>query len=141
MQKITIIGNIGADAEVKNLQSGKQILSFSVGVSEKRNGQSETTWYNCTGFSENHVKLAQYIKKGNKIYIEGKPAARAYLANDGSARLSNDILINMVEFLSSANQNGPVNEPAQNNYQKAATQNPLPGHAVNYDSGGDDLPF
>lgn len=71
MQKISIIGNIGNDAVVKS-SGNSQFVTFNVAVTSRRkNGENvheNTNWYDC---SFDNVKLAEYLKKGTKVYLEG----------------------------------------------------------------------
>jgi len=69
MQTISIIGNMGKDAEVKNF-SGKDYTVFSVGVSEKKGTENVTTWWNVYKYGKNEG-LLQYLKKGTKVFISG----------------------------------------------------------------------
>ncbi|GAB3519471.1 single-stranded DNA-binding protein [Emticicia fontis] len=72
MQKLTIIGNIGKDAEIFNHSSG-QFLGITVAcTTRKKNGnevQETTNWYDCT---TDNIKLLDYLKKGTKVYVEGR---------------------------------------------------------------------
>lgn len=141
MIKIQFIGNLGKDAEVKTTQGGKSYLSFSVGVSETRQGgQSETTWLNCSAWSENMVngKLKGYLKKGTKVYVEGKPTPRAYNNQAGEAVVSNDVMVNMVELCGGQTQQKTA--PAQTPTPQPARQPEAQGFGDNPNMG-DDLPF
>lgn len=102
MQKLQIIGYIGKDAEVKDI-SNNQIINFSVAVSEsyKKDGETitNTTWYECSKFG-NNVAVAQFLKKGTQVYVEGKPANRYFKKDDGSITLINGINVSSIELLS-----------------------------------------
>ena len=94
LNRTEIIGRVGADAEVKDFPTS-QLISFSVAVSESyTNKQGEkvtnTTWVECSRWT-NNVSIAQYIKKGDLIYVEGKMNNRAYLGSDGEAKVVNGI--------------------------------------------------
>ena len=107
MQQIQIIGTLGNDAEVKDLQNN-QVIEFSVAVNETwvdKDGQKQTktTWFNCAKWG-NNTNVAQYIKKGDKIYVSGKSNNRAYLKNDGSAEVVNGITVSEIELLGTKNQ-------------------------------------
>lgn len=102
MQRTTIIGRVGKDAEVKELKSGK-VINFSVAVTEKwiKNGetQEKTTWYECAKFGDS-VKVAEYIQKGSLIYVEGSCIADAYLSG-GETKAVLRLNVQRIELLSS----------------------------------------
>lgn len=80
MQQIQIIGNLGADAEVKEF-NGSSFTTFRVGCSEKINtvdGLREvTTWYSCS-YNRDTSKILPYLKKGQQVFVEGKPSYSMY---------------------------------------------------------------
>lgn len=80
MQQIQIIGNLGADAEVKEF-NGSQFTTFRVGCSEKiatTEGLREvTTWYSCS-YNRDTSKLLPYLRKGQGVFVEGKPSYSMY---------------------------------------------------------------
>jgi single-strand DNA-binding protein len=100
MQRTTIIGRVGKDAEVKELSAGK-VINFSVAVTEKwiKDGKSQekTTWYDCTKWGDS-TKIADYIKKGDQIYIEGNCTADAFL-KDGEAKAVLRLNVQKIELL------------------------------------------
>lgn len=102
MIKIQAIGYLGKDAEVKDI-SNNQIINFSVAVSEsyKKEGETitNTTWYECSKFG-NNIAVAQFLKKGTQVYVEGKPANRYFQKDDGSVTLVNGINVSSIELLS-----------------------------------------
>lgn len=106
--KIQIIGNIGKDAEVKQFDGGGCAISFNVASTEKytkARGETveNTTWVNCTKFVQPNgsTKIADYLKKGVRVMVEGQPSTRAYLSNNNPAasldcRVSNLLLLSSV---------------------------------------------
>lgn len=82
MIRISVIGRLGQDATVNNV-NGKNVINFSVAYSEKfKNQQGEdvdrTTWVSCAYWTEKFT-VANYLKKGTLVYVEGKPEAKTYL--------------------------------------------------------------
>lgn len=127
MQKLEIIGRLGADAKVVSTQNG-DFVSFNVAVSDKKkvNGETDAVWYSV---SYNNTKIAQYLTKGTMVYCEGKPS---YDLKDGKVypRLS----AFAVEFCGgSSNANSAQPSPQQN-----AQPSPQPSVQKEND---DDLPF
>jgi single-strand DNA-binding protein len=109
MLKIIFSGNLGNDAEVKNV-NGTNAISFSVAHTEKyrgRDGQTveNTTWMRCTLWRKPEASsIAQYLKKGTKVLIEGKPEARAYVTSAGQAAASLEVRVDNVELMSGNTQ-------------------------------------
>jgi single-strand DNA-binding protein len=106
MVRIEIIGNVCADAQVKDLNNN-QLISFSVAVNESftQNGekQTKTTFFDCTKWG-NNTAVAQFIKKGDLIFVSGKPNNRAYTKEDGSIQVVNGITVFEIELLGSNKQ-------------------------------------
>lgn len=88
MQRLTIIGYVGQDCTVKDLGTN-QVINFSVAVSETYINKTtnekvtNTTWYECAKWG-NNTSIARYLKKGQQVFVEGKPTARAWQKEDGS---------------------------------------------------------
>lgn len=104
MQKIQIIGHIGGDCEVKDLNE-TQVINFSVAVSESYNNKAgekvtNTIWFECSRFT-NNVAVAPYLKKGTQVYIEGKVNNRAWLKEDGTPQVINGINVFEIQLLGS----------------------------------------
>jgi single-strand DNA-binding protein len=103
MVRIEIIGHLGKDAEIKDLNNN-QLISFNVSVSESftQNGekQTKTTWFDCAKWG-NNTAVAQFIKKGDLIYVSGKTNNRAYQKEDGTLKVINGITVFEIELLGS----------------------------------------
>ncbi|MEG0890079.1 MAG: single-stranded DNA-binding protein [Bacteroides sp.] len=129
MLTLQIIGNLGKDAEVKNL-NGDNFLSFSVAYTEKytdRNGNqvSNTTWVDCLKKDANG-KLGQYLKKGTQVYVTGKPKANAYTSQSGEVKSSLQLNVRELELLGSRQeQQAPqqsYSQAPQQSYEQAVQQ-------------------
>ena len=87
MQKLIIAGTVGRDAELRTTQGGDKVLGFSVAVDNGKDQQGNkrpATWYDCSIWGKRAESLAGYIRKGERMTLEGRPAARAH---DGKAYL------------------------------------------------------
>lgn len=100
VNKVIIIGNLGADPEVKAMPSGDRMAKFPVATSETwRDRQSgerreKTEWHNVVIFNENLAKVAEnYLKKGAKVYIEGSLQTRKWQDQSGQDRYSTEVVI------------------------------------------------
>ena len=101
MLKVTAIGNVGRMKKVE----GRDILNFSVAVNDRYTDKSgnkvETTeWLNCTVFNKAAKIVEQYVKVGDKLFVEGKPRTRKYTDANGTEKYSTEYIIDNFEFLS-----------------------------------------
>jgi single-strand DNA-binding protein len=108
MRKISIIGNVTKDAEVRNFENSRSAVNFDVAVNERykdKQGQKveNTHFIRCVMWRDN-TEIAKYILKGTKIYVEGKPEAEAYVNREGKAVAVQKIRVDEVEFLGSPNR-------------------------------------
>src|SRR6476661_8359572 len=104
-QQVTIVGNVGRDAEMRYTPQGVAVCDFSVAVN-KVTGKGEsrkekTTWFKVTVWRERAETASQYIKKGMKIMVIGEVDARAYTDKNGAAVASLDLTANDFKFLDS----------------------------------------
>lgn len=110
MISLVIIGNLGKDAEVKEV-NGKKVINFSVCHTQKnKDGASKSTWVECGKWGET-TGIAPYLTKGTKVYVEGVPDLNLYKKNDGEPGGSIRLLVNKIELLGKsevATQAGPV---------------------------------
>lgn len=100
VNKVILIGNLGADPEIRRTQDGKPIANLSIATSEnwrdKNSGErkEKTEWHRVVIFSEGLTKLAeQYLKKGAKVYIEGSLATRKWTDKDGKDRYATEVVL------------------------------------------------
>lgn len=104
MQRIEIIGTIGKEAEVKDLNNN-HVINFSVAVNERVKDEEKTIWFDVAKFG-NQTGVAPYLKKGTKVFVSGKVNNRAWLNQSGEAQVSNGIVAFEVELLSKSESNG-----------------------------------
>lgn len=100
VNKVILVGNLGADPEVKQFQNGGQVCNLRIATSEnwrdKATGEKKekTEWHAVSIFSEGLIKVAQsYLKKGSKVYIEGKLQTRKWQDKDGNDRYTTEIVL------------------------------------------------
>jgi single-strand DNA-binding protein len=100
VNKVILIGNLGRDPEVRRMNSGDPVVSFSVATTEswrdKASGERKerTEWHNVVIFNENLGKIAeQYCKKGSKVYLEGQLQTREYTDRDGNQRKATEVVL------------------------------------------------
>lgn len=130
MIKLRAIGHLGKDVVINNI-NGKNVLNFTVAHTEKYrdnqgNNHEKTTWLDCSWWTDS-TAIANYLKKGKQVYVEGTPEARAFTRQDGSAGSSFSVRVREVQLLggSASNAGGsgaaPSTAPANsdNNYVNA----------------------
>jgi single-strand DNA-binding protein len=100
VNKVILVGNLGRDPEVRRLNSGDPVVSFSVATSEswrdKQSGErrEKTEWHNVVIFNENLGKVAeQYLRKGSKVYIEGQLQTRQWEDQSGQKRSTTEVVL------------------------------------------------
>lgn len=108
VNKVILIGNLGADPELKFTAAGQAICNLSIATSEKwndKNGekQEKTEWHRVVAFGKQAEVLSQYLAKGSKIYIEGKIQTRSWEDKDGQTRYSTEVLANSFDFIGQRN--------------------------------------
>ena len=146
MIKMSVIGNLGKDALVNNV-NGKNVINFTVAHTEKfkdaqGNQKDKTIWVDCAYWTD-RTAVAPYLKKGTQVYVDGQPDVRTYTTQDGRNGASLSLRVASVQLLGTKGNDGGgnSNEGAGNNYQSA------PSASVSSPSAGelteplDDLPF
>ena len=104
MNKITIIGNLGRDPEMRYTPDGEPMTHFSVASNRRyrtRDGemQEETHWFNCTAFNKLANVCNDYLRKGGQVYLEGRLNPRLYDRQDGSPAISMDVNVFEMQML------------------------------------------
>lgn len=155
MQRTEIIGHLGGDAQVNAAQSGNQAIGFTVAVSEKytaNDGQQRetTTWYRCTLWKrpDQSTAVAQYLRKGTQVFVEGKVTARAYTNQAGEMQASLDLNVspNGLKLLgssggSSAGSPAGPGAPAHGSHAGAPAAQPYQARPAAQAMPDADLPF
>jgi single-strand DNA-binding protein len=108
MRRITVIGNLTADAEVKDV-SNKKVINFAIGSSEKFKDQQgvvveKSYYYNCSIWRDSNVNVAKYLTKGTKVFIEGTPDVEVYKDKEGNNRGAIKISVSNLELIGGGNK-------------------------------------
>ena len=100
LNKVQLIGNLGADPEVRTFQNGGKVCNLRIATSEtwkdKNTGErkEKTEWHQVAIFNEGLVRICeQYLKKGSKVYIEGQLQTRKYQDQSGADRYSTEVVL------------------------------------------------
>ncbi len=144
VNKVILVGNLGADPEIRYTPSGTAVANFRMATSENWNnkeGQKETRteWHRVVTFGKLAEICGEYLNKGKQIYIEGKIQTRQWDDKEGNKRYTTEIVANQMQMLGRVGETGSVPAGA-------------PAQASNSDGGGppsteeetstfDDIPF
>ena len=141
MNKVTIIGNLTRDPELRSTRDGISVCSFTVAVNRRvRNaeaGQPEADFFRVTAWRQLGENCAKYLAKGRKVSVTGSVSASAYTAQDGTARASLEVTADDVEFLTPRGEVGDAPAPAPR--MQAAPAAPQSNGFEQVDD--DELPF
>lgn len=108
MQTISISGNLGKDAELKSMQGGDDVLSFSVAVKQGWGERASSNWYRVSVWGKRARSLSDYLRKGTKVVVQGELTIGEY---NGKPQF--DIRAGEVEFMSKRDDGGAAHDPAR----------------------------
>lgn len=146
VNKVILVGNLGKDPEVRHLENGAVVANFSLATSEsykdRNTGEviTNTDWHNVVLWRGLAEVVEKYVKKGDKIYIEGKLKSRSYQDQDGVTKYITEVLgDNLVMLGKQEGNSGGSNNPS--NASAAAPVKPKVNEVTGETEDDDDLPF
>ena len=145
VNKVILVGNLGADPDVRSTKDGRPVVNLSVATSEnwrdKNSGErrEKTEWHRVVIFSEGLCRIAeQYLKKGSKVYLEGQLQSRKWQDDKGNDRYTTEVVLQnyggTMTMLDTRNGGGDF---------QAVSNDSAPIEAVGGGGGeiNDDIPF
>ena len=151
VNKVILVGNVENDPEVRYMPNGNAVANISIATSDSwkdRNTgeqQERTEWHRVVFFNRLAEIVEQYVKKGTKLYLEGRLQTRSY-EQDGVKKYSTEIVANEMQMLDSrgatgsnqefGDQSNPPTSPPQDSVQNSEQQ-----ASANFDNFDDDIPF
>lgn len=151
VNKVILVGNLGADPEVRALNNGGKVAQFSVATSErwrdKNSGEQRerTEWHRVVIFSEGLVKIAEnYLRKGAKVYIEGQLQTRKWQDQSGQDRYSTEVVLQgFNSTLTMLDGRGEGSAGGHQGGGRPVESRTRPQSAPAFEPGGmdDDIPF
>ena len=144
VNKVILIGNLGADPEVRHLQNGASVANFRIATSEtykdKQTGEKreQTEWHSIVAWRGLAEITERYLRKGSKVYVEGKLRTRQWQDKDGNTRYTTEIHADEMTMLDRAAGEGMV---APRPAQAAAPATPVSAPQPAAAGDEDDLPF
>jgi len=151
VNKVILVGNLGADPDVRSTSDGRPVVNLSVATSESwrdRNSgerREKTEWHRVVIFSEGLCRVAeQYLRKGSKVYIEGQLQTRKWQDQNGQDRYSTEVVLqgfnSTLTMLDGRGEGGDTGFSGSR--ESGQSQRPQAG-APAFETGGadDDIPF
>ncbi len=142
VNKVILLGNVGKDPEIRSTPGGTMVASFSLATSDRQkdaqgNWQDRTEWHNLVAFTRLAEIVRDYVKKGSKLYIEGKIQTRSWDDKEsGQKRYRTEIIVNDLSLLSGRDE-------GSGGYSRSANQSSGQAAASNFDqrqpAGADDV--
>jgi single-strand DNA-binding protein len=157
VNKVILLGNVGKDPEVKFLPSGAAVANFSIATSDRYKDkagewQERTEWHNVAAFARTAEIVRDYVKKGSKLYVEGRLTTRSWDDKDtGKKVYRTEIMVNDLVLLSGRGE-GEGGGGGSTSYSKSSGASGASSGAGNYDQRpapdygdtgitDDDIPF
>lgn len=127
LNRVTLIGNAGADPEMRYTPDGDPVTSFNLAVNTKRGEQESVTWFRIIAWRKLGEIVNQYVSKGSLIFAEGKLMVKEWENKDGAPRVTLEVQADRVVFLDRKDQGGaPESEQVDGQQPVAADPGDLP---------------
>ncbi|NLO84983.1 MAG: single-stranded DNA-binding protein [Clostridiales bacterium] len=141
MNKLTIIGNLTRDPELRTTSTGINVCSFTVAVNRRRSSQNanqpEADFFRVSAWRQLGENCQRFLAKGRKVAVVGPVSVSSYTGSDGSTRFSLEVTADDVEFLSSRQDDANFTPSSQGSSAGASPMNDASFQEVD----DDDLPF
>ena len=145
LNKVMIIGNLGADPEVRYTQSGAAVGNFNVATNEvwtDKSGarQERTEWHRVVVFGKQAENCGKYLSKGRQVYVEGRLQTREWEDRDGNKRTTTEVIAQTVQFLS-GDSDGPRRNGAPESSRGGSQGGGSAPSGYSQSFNDDDIPF
>ena len=153
VNKVILLGNLGRDPEVRSLQSGNKMATFSLATSKRwkdkatQEQKDKTSWHNVVIFGDGLVNIVEkYVKKGSKVYVEGELQTRKWQDQSGNDRYTTEVVLqgfncNLTLLDSRGSNQQPIsNENQSNSIDNSHSKDSLHDKKES-DELEDDIPF
>lgn len=148
VNKVILIGNLGSDPEVKYTPSGVPVANINLATNESwtdKGGerQERTEWHRLVIWRKLAEIVGQYLRKGSKIYVEGRLETRSWDDQSGQKRYTTEVVVNDLQMLDGRGEGGDSQQPGGFPEERPSSGPPEGGYApTGVDSADDDdLPF
>jgi single-strand DNA-binding protein len=146
VNKVILIGNLGADPETRYLPSGDAVTNIRVATTEKwrdKGGeqQEHTEWHRIAFFGKLAEIAGEYLKKGSPVYVEGRIRTRKWQDKEGQDRYSTEIVADRMQLLGARGAGAAESAPREPATAGAGGSKPQPKKSGGFDQMDDDIPF
>jgi single-strand DNA-binding protein len=153
VNKVFLLGNVGKDPEIKSTAGGTMVANFTLATSDRQkdaqgNWQDRTEWHNLVAFTRLAEIVRDYVKKGSKLFVEGKIQTRSWDDKEsGQKRYRTEIIVNDLSLLSGREEGGSGGYSRASSSSSSASnfdQRPPAGHddvAQSAEISDEDIPF
>ena len=157
LNRVTLIGNVGRDPDIRSTQSGSEIANFSIATSEywkdRTTGERKerTEWHNIVIYRKLAEIAGEYLKKGRPVYIEGRLQTRKWQTKEGQDRYTTEIIADQMQMLGGREGGGgsssydasdeDQSRPQQTSRPAQAAPAQQPASGGDFDAFEDDIPF
>lgn len=143
INKAILIGNLGADPEIRYTQSGTQVASFSIATTERWKGQDgqmqeSTEWHRIVAWARLAEICGEYLNKGSRVYIEGRIQTRKWQDQNGNDKFTTEIVAREMKMLT---PRGSGTGSGENFSGGGGEQESFPEPPPGFGGTGDDVPF
>ena len=124
VNKVILIGRVGRDPEIRQMQSGKSVVNLSLATTSKRkdangNNIEDTQWHRLTAYDKLAEIIGQYVHKGSLLYVEGSLKYGKFTDKDGNEKNTTDIVIGQMQMLGSKGEShGETRRNNENEQQR-----------------------
>ena len=124
LNKMTLIGNVGTDPEMRYTPNGNPVTSFTVATNRRYTTaegeqREETEWFTVSAWNRLGETINQYLTKGRRVYVEGRLKSSTWTGNDGETRFRNEITANQILMLD--RERATEDEPNTQNQRETGT--------------------
>jgi single-strand DNA-binding protein len=145
VNKVILVGNLGNDPEVRYMPNGDAVANLSIATSESwkdKQGQlqEKTEWHKLTAYRKLAEIIGEHVKKGSRLYVEGKLQTRKWQDKEGNDRYTTEIIISEMQMLGGNENKGTDSAPQQQKAPQSAPAQQPQQKAPNFDFD-DDIPF
>jgi single-strand DNA-binding protein len=151
VNKVILLGNVGKDPDIRSTAGGTMVANFTLATSDRfqdqqGNWQDRTEWHNLVAFKRTAEIVRDYVKKGSKLYIEGKIQTRTWDDKEGAKHYKTEILVNDLSLLSGREEGSGGYSRSSSSSSSASSfdQRPPAGAddvAQSTEISDDDIPF
>ena len=148
INKVELLGRVGADPEMKYTASGTAVTQLRLATDRvRKDGESDTDWHSIVVWDKLAEACANYVEKGQRLYVAGRLAQNSWTGDDGQRRYRTEIHAQEVVFLDSARNGGGSNNGSGNGVNSGANHQANAGNVNGFNAGGgyqpgdEDSPF